>query len=69
LDQKGFIPKMAQLREMTKYKGKIAFTVDDHVTHVTPRLIPPASSQKLPLIRFVQPSSHNAQPFDLCVFD
>jgi hypothetical protein len=66
--QNVFIPKVAHLREMAKYEGKVILIIDDHATHVTPRVIADAGSQKLLLIRLVPHSLRTAQSLDLCVF-
>jgi hypothetical protein len=44
---------VTNLPDKTEYSGKIVLIVDDHVIHVTPRVIAFAGSQKLPLIQLV----------------
>jgi hypothetical protein len=65
--QNVFIPKVNHLRERAKYDGKVVLILDGHASHVTPRVIAFAGSQKLSLIRLVPHSSDITQPVDLCV--
>jgi hypothetical protein len=51
--QNVIVPKVANLPEKTKYRGKIVVIVDDHVIRLTSRVTAFAGSQKLPLIRRV----------------
>jgi hypothetical protein len=66
--QNVFIPKVNHLRERAKSDGKVVLILDGHASHVTPRVIAFAGSQKLSLIRLVPYSSHITQPLDLRVF-
>jgi hypothetical protein len=45
----------------------VVLILDDHATHVTPRVVAYAGSHGLSLIRLVPRSSNVAEPFDLCV--
>jgi hypothetical protein len=47
------VPKVANLPEKTKCGGKIVLTVNNHVIHVTSRVIEFVASWQLPLIRLV----------------
>jgi hypothetical protein len=50
------------------YDGPILLLVDGHASHITPRVLAYAASQRIIVIKLVAHSSHVSQPLDLCVF-
>jgi hypothetical protein len=66
--QSVFLKKIQELRNRYQYEGKVVLIVDGHSSHVTPRVISYAATQKIVIIRLVAHSSHIAQPLDLCLF-
>jgi hypothetical protein len=66
--QTQFIPKNEELRAEMKYKWSVSLLVDAVASHIPPRVIAYAGSQKLVLVKLIAHSLHIGQPLDLCVF-
>jgi hypothetical protein len=66
--QTQFIPKNNELRRKIDSDGPIILPVDGHTSHITPRVLADAASQKIIVIKLVVHSSHVSEPLDLCVF-
>jgi hypothetical protein len=66
--QTQFICRRANRRTKMNYSGPVILLVDEHASHLTPRVMAFAGSAQIVLIRRGGYSSHIRRPLDMCVF-